>query len=231
MREPDPEALRSLYVGASTRPKSAEPDVASDEPVRFTSDAGRELTTPHPLSKAAFLELGAIWPRWVRVSDLLSAARARVSAAGGRPATAEDETRPAPIPPRLLRRERGPPPEHAVPLRDGDFGAPPGERSREASGARHHRSHEPPARECSARRSARQDLPRASRRHPRSHGDRGRDGGSPSGRRTRDRGARGGRRKGNRPQLRPRGPARVCSKARGPAIPSGAGGNEAGTNR
>jgi methyltransferase-like protein len=92
VREPDPEVLRSLYVGASTRPKSEGPDVASDEPVRFTSEAGRDLTTPHPLSKAAFLELGAIWPRWVRVSDLLAAARARLSAAGGRPATAEDET-------------------------------------------------------------------------------------------------------------------------------------------
>ncbi len=92
-REPDPEALRSLYVGASTRPKSEEPDVASDEPARFVSEKDAEVTTPHPLSKAAFLELGAIWPRWIRVSDLLAAARARLSAAGGRLATVEDETR------------------------------------------------------------------------------------------------------------------------------------------
>ncbi len=91
-RDPDPEVLRSLYVGASTRPKSEAPDVASDEPVRFASETGRDVTTPHPLSKAAFLELGAIWPRWVRVSDLLAAARARLSSAGGQPATAEDET-------------------------------------------------------------------------------------------------------------------------------------------
>jgi methyltransferase-like protein len=92
-REPDPEALRSLYVGASTRPKSEGPDIASDEPVRFVSETGLDVTTPHPLSKAAFLELGAIWPRWVRVSDLLAAARSRLSAAGGRPVTAEDEAR------------------------------------------------------------------------------------------------------------------------------------------
>ena len=51
------------------------------------------MSTPHPLSKAAFLELGFIWPRWVRVSDLLATARARVAAAGGRPVTAEDEAR------------------------------------------------------------------------------------------------------------------------------------------
>jgi methyltransferase-like protein len=92
-REPDPEALRSLYVGASTHPKSEEPDVASDEPARFVSEKDAEVTTPHPLSKAAFLELGAIWPRWIRVSDLLAAARARLSAAGGRLAAREDEAR------------------------------------------------------------------------------------------------------------------------------------------
>ena len=91
--EPDPEALRSLYVGASTRPKSGEPDVTSDEPVRFVSEKDGEVTTPHPLSKAAFLELGSIWPRWIAVSDLLAAARARLSAEGGPSAGEEDETR------------------------------------------------------------------------------------------------------------------------------------------
>ncbi|HEX2758242.1 MAG TPA: class I SAM-dependent methyltransferase, partial [Thermoanaerobaculia bacterium] len=91
--EPDPEVLRSLYVGASTRPGSEDPDIASDEPVSFKSEKGGEVTTRHPLSKAAFLELGVIWPRWVRISDLLASAGARVSAAGGRLATVEDETR------------------------------------------------------------------------------------------------------------------------------------------
>jgi SAM-dependent methyltransferase len=92
-KEPDPEVLRSLHVGASTRPEPEDPDVASDEPVRFVSEKDGEVTTPHPLSKAAFLELGVIWPRWVRIADLLAAARARVSAAGSRLATVEDETR------------------------------------------------------------------------------------------------------------------------------------------
>lgn len=91
--EPDPEVLRSLHVSASTRPHSASPDVASDEPVRFVCEKDGEVTTPHPLSKAAFLELGAIWPRWIPVPDLVGAARARLSAAGGRPVTAEDESR------------------------------------------------------------------------------------------------------------------------------------------
>ena len=61
--------------------------------MRFVSEKEGEVTTTHPLSKAAFLELGSIWPRWIRVSDLLAAARARVSSAGGRPADAQDEAR------------------------------------------------------------------------------------------------------------------------------------------
>jgi SAM-dependent methyltransferase len=91
--EPDPEILRSLWVGSSTRPQSGNPDLASNEPATFKSEKDGDVTTPHPLSKAAFLELGTIWPRWVRISDLIASARARVSAAGGRPVTVEDETR------------------------------------------------------------------------------------------------------------------------------------------
>ncbi|MCM3875138.1 MAG: class I SAM-dependent methyltransferase [Thermoanaerobaculia bacterium] len=91
VREPDPESLRSLYVGAGTRPETPDPDVASDKPVRFVTEKDGEVTTSHPLTKAAFLELGVIWPRWIAVSDLLSFARARVSAAGGALATVEDE--------------------------------------------------------------------------------------------------------------------------------------------
>lgn len=92
-REPDPDVLRSLYVGASTRPESENSDIASDQAVTFKSEKEGDVTTPHPLSKAAFLELGMLWPRWVRISDLVATARERVSAAGGRLATAEDETR------------------------------------------------------------------------------------------------------------------------------------------
>ena len=92
-RESDPEVVRLLRVGAQAHPKTPDPDVASDEPVCFVAEREREVTTSHQLSKAALLELGEIWPRWIPVPDLLVAARARVSAAGGPPATAGDETR------------------------------------------------------------------------------------------------------------------------------------------
>ena len=91
--EADAEALRGLFVAAGTRPQSPGADLASDEPMGFGLRRDGEIKTPHPLSKAAFLELGEAWPRWIPVPDLLAAARARVLAAGGLPATAEDETR------------------------------------------------------------------------------------------------------------------------------------------
>ena len=108
-REPDPEVLRSLYVGASARPKSEGPDIASDEPVCFVSEGDGEVATPHPLSKAAFLELGAIWPRWVRVTDLLAAARARLSVAGGRLRHGRGRGASAPLSLRRFRCEHDPP--------------------------------------------------------------------------------------------------------------------------
>ena len=91
--QPDPDVLRSLCVSANTRPEPANPDIASDQAVTFKTEKEGDVTTPHPLSKAAFLELGLLWPRWIPVPELVEAARARVSAAGGRPVTTEDEAR------------------------------------------------------------------------------------------------------------------------------------------
>ncbi len=93
-REPDPEVLRSLYVAASTRPKSEIRDVASDQLEHFSTGKGADVTTPHPLSKAAFLELGAIWPRWISIAGpSRRRACARLGGRGPPSPTAEDETR------------------------------------------------------------------------------------------------------------------------------------------
>ncbi len=91
----DPAVVRSLSAGASTRPDGGAPDLASDAPVKFRDEKDGELTTPHPLSKAVFLVLGEIWPRWAPVAELFREANARVVAAGGRAATEEDELRTA----------------------------------------------------------------------------------------------------------------------------------------
>ena len=53
-REPDPEVLRSLYVGASARPKSEGPDIAWDDRCASCSKGGGEVATPHPLQKQLF---------------------------------------------------------------------------------------------------------------------------------------------------------------------------------
>ena len=91
--EPDAETLRRLFIAASTRPESVEASLASDDPLGFATEQGRELKTPHPLSKAAFLLLGEEWPRWIPVEELLARARARVVEAGGPSSGDEDERR------------------------------------------------------------------------------------------------------------------------------------------
>ena len=91
--QPEAGALRRLFAESSTRPQTPDPNVASDESVRFATEGGGELTTPHPLSKAAFLELGEEWPRWVSVPDLLVPARAPAGRSRGPSPDDEDEPR------------------------------------------------------------------------------------------------------------------------------------------
>jgi SAM-dependent methyltransferase len=91
--DPDPEAVRRLFVAASTRPRPEDASVASDQPVLFETGHGRELTTPHPLSKAVFLLLGREWPRWLSTKELLDRARTSIAEAGGRVPDDEDERR------------------------------------------------------------------------------------------------------------------------------------------
>jgi hypothetical protein len=57
----------------------------------FSTERGSELTTSHPLTKAAFLVLGEEWPRWIPVPELLVRARARIAEAGGPSPDDEDE--------------------------------------------------------------------------------------------------------------------------------------------
>jgi SAM-dependent methyltransferase len=91
--EPDPASVRRLFVAASTRPEEPDPSITSGEPLRFVAGSGRELTTPHPLAKAAFLVLGEEWPRWIPATELLARAGARLVEAGGTPPDDGDERR------------------------------------------------------------------------------------------------------------------------------------------
>ncbi|MGE5347062.1 MAG: methyltransferase regulatory domain-containing protein, partial [Acidithiobacillales bacterium] len=88
-----PSRLRRLGIAAPTRPESPDPDIASDAPLRFPGPSASGLTTPHPLSKAAFLVLGEVWPSWLPWENLLALASGRLSAAGGPRVGTEDEDR------------------------------------------------------------------------------------------------------------------------------------------
>jgi SAM-dependent methyltransferase len=90
---PDPERLHGFWIAAPTRPVSDPPDVASDAPLSFTAEVSGEMSTPHRLSKAAFVILGEKWPAWLPCSELVAASRARLAAAGAPPPGEEDEQR------------------------------------------------------------------------------------------------------------------------------------------
>ena len=91
LSEPEAGALRGLFAASSTRPRSAEASLAPREPVAFSTERGGELTTSHPLTKAAFLVLGEEWPRWIAVPELLVRGRERIAEAGGPSPDDEDE--------------------------------------------------------------------------------------------------------------------------------------------
>jgi|AGTN01.1.fsa_nt_gi Predicted regulatory domain of a methyltransferase len=67
-----------VYVASPAVPSVKVENVQSNEPVAFTH-GGSTLTTTNPIVKAAFLHLQEIWPRSISFSELLVAARSRVS--------------------------------------------------------------------------------------------------------------------------------------------------------
>jgi SAM-dependent methyltransferase len=93
LNEPEASSLRRLFAASSTRPQPAGASVTSRESVSFVTENRSELTTPHPLSKAAFLVLGTEWPRWISIEELMARARVRLTEAGGVSPDDEDERR------------------------------------------------------------------------------------------------------------------------------------------
>lgn len=81
-----PEQLRSFYVGSPIR----EIEVSDDgKTITFTGLGKRKLTTSHPLTTEACRYLGAQWPRYVHLEELVEAARAQ----SGSNAPKETDTR------------------------------------------------------------------------------------------------------------------------------------------
>ena len=76
------ESLSGMYLSGSLKPESPPVDLLTGDVVHFKGPSGARVGTPLPLAKAALTLLGEIWPASIATEELLSAACARVEAAG-----------------------------------------------------------------------------------------------------------------------------------------------------
>jgi methyltransferase-like protein len=87
-RRLDPSPVRKMSAASLAKPASSEPDVTSTSAEEFRYPTGGNMSTNHPLAKAAMLHLGRIWPAATSFSELLDMARrlaGRDSASAGEP--------------------------------------------------------------------------------------------------------------------------------------------------
>lgn len=71
----DPERVTNLFVASSAYPVSREPVINSTAVEMFKGNKGATLSTNHPLTKAAMLQLGRVWPASLHFDDLIGTAR------------------------------------------------------------------------------------------------------------------------------------------------------------
>ena len=70
-----------LYASSRLRPESQTPSIETISVEKFLSGSDEvTLSTDHPVSKAALIYLAEVWPRAIRISDLLNIAREKVNA-------------------------------------------------------------------------------------------------------------------------------------------------------
>ena len=90
-RRINPDRLRGLLIKSKILPDSAAPDVKSESVETFRAKKGAAATTNLPLTKAAFLHLGRIYPRAIRFQELVTQAR-RLAGTSEATSIAEDST-------------------------------------------------------------------------------------------------------------------------------------------
>jgi methyltransferase-like protein/protein-L-isoaspartate O-methyltransferase len=78
---PHPDLLAEFFVGAPALPVESEPDIHSVSVEEFRTGDGAVFSTEHPLTKAAMLYLGQIWPQSVPFKTLVAEAQARLNGA------------------------------------------------------------------------------------------------------------------------------------------------------
>ncbi len=70
-----PSPVRKMLAASAAAPASAEPDISSTCAEEFRFPNSGNMSTNHPLAKAAMLHMGRIWPAAISFSDLLRTAR------------------------------------------------------------------------------------------------------------------------------------------------------------
>jgi hypothetical protein len=70
-----------MYMASPAKPVSPEPDIVGVTVEKFQAANGATFATDHPLSKAAMLYLGQIWPQALHFEALVAAARSVLAAA------------------------------------------------------------------------------------------------------------------------------------------------------
>ncbi len=76
-----PDRLADFYVASPAQPETSEPDIHSISVEKFQAADGSTLSIDHPITKAAMIYLGEVWPRAVPFNALLAAARDRLNGA------------------------------------------------------------------------------------------------------------------------------------------------------
>lgn len=80
-RRIDPALMAKFYFESQAQPVSAQPDLSPGVIEEFRGPRGGKMQTDFPLAKAAMLELGDQWPRYLSWNELWQAASARLGAA------------------------------------------------------------------------------------------------------------------------------------------------------
>ena len=73
-----PEQVEPFLIASRVKPESPDLDLRSLSVAKFVAPSGATFSTDHPVSKAAMLYLGEVWPRPVPFDVLLSEASSRV---------------------------------------------------------------------------------------------------------------------------------------------------------
>src|SRR5215510_1711786 len=80
----NPERVTDFFVASAARPLSQEVEIDSTSIEVFRSSKGTNISTNHPLTKTALLQLARVWPQSVRFKDLLAAARKELASSFAR---------------------------------------------------------------------------------------------------------------------------------------------------